>query len=175
MDATRLKTEYAMIPCQKQGNFAIHYDRHGVCSLWEGNFLWMLDFPDAYPFHQQAIDACGGRVLKGGLGLGYVVGELLKKKNVTEVVVVEKSQEVIDLVWPSLDTKGKCSIVCDDVFNYLKTTQEVFDYISLDVHRDLSLEQYEQVVLPLRALAEKIVPAENVLIWRENEMRQKHE
>jgi len=135
----------------------------------------MMDINRERESMRVAIDECVGEVLIGGLGLGRIVEELAKKPEVTRIIVVEKAQEVIDLVWPYIDTKRKGSIVCADVFEYLKTTSEQFDFIYSDIHKSASKEEYEQVAIPLRRLAEKVVQPEKVLIWRENEMRQKYE
>lgn len=47
-----------------------------------------------------------GRVLIGGLGLGMVIHGLMQKPEVQHVTVVEKYQDVADLIGPSLRKYG---------------------------------------------------------------------
>ena len=60
---------------------------------------WMIDDPPNYRAMCYYAQAARGKVLCAGLGLGLIVHELAKNPYVKEVVVVERSQEVIDLVW----------------------------------------------------------------------------
>jgi len=60
----------------------------------------MSDTPDEIRDHLEPIRRATGYCLVNGLGLGVVVGTMLKKPEVIEVWVVEKSQDVINLVGP---------------------------------------------------------------------------
>ena len=142
--------------------------------LYEDDFEWMSDAPYEKTTQKLLVDVCEGKVLVGGLGLGIVVEPLAAKDSVTRIVVVEKSPEVIEMVWKHLDHKGKGTVVCQDIFDYLKTTKEDFNYICIDVWRYVNSNTYNNIVLPLRKLAEKLVPAENVLCWQETEMRENY-
>jgi hypothetical protein len=62
--------------------------------------VWMTDYPIEQAQHDALLKDAHGRVLVGGLGLGYAVRLLSHNPNVNEIVVVEKSHEVIDMVWP---------------------------------------------------------------------------
>ena len=67
--------------------------------------LWMSDTPaeqiDHYPVLRE-IQRRGGTVLIFGLGIGMVVQAALKCTNVERVIVVEREQEVINLVQPQI-------------------------------------------------------------------------
>lgn len=157
------------IPENKIGNFEIKY-KNGICYLKEGpRFFWMWDAKEDKLSQQFAIDACRGKVLVGGLGLGYIVEELEKKGDVTEIIVVERASEVIELVWKYLNV-DKARIIQADIFDYLKETEDSFDYIYLDVWSKLTKAVYETTVLPLRKLAERIVTKDKVLCWQEGYM-----
>lgn len=164
-----------MMPECKIGRFEIKQER-GVLALLEDGFWWMGLCGDDLISQQFAIDRARGRVLIGGLGLGYVIEQIAAKDIVSKVIVVEISSEVIELVWKHLDTKGKAEVVCDNLFDYLKETSEQFDLIYLDVHRDTSRQQYIDVVVPLRQLAEKhALTPWHVCIWEEEKMRRLYE
>lgn len=153
-----------MIPTNNIGNFSIYYLK-GVCHYTENGYVWMDDSEKEKKTHQFAIDECKGKVLVGGLGLGYVVEELAKKEDVKEIVVVEISQENIDLVWKHLDTKGKGKIVKDNLFSYLQTTNEKFDCAYMDIFKDPKDKTCKDKIAQLRSLTEKVVPANKVFMW----------
>jgi hypothetical protein len=64
---------------------------------------------------------CRGKVLVGGLGLGYSAAVVAARKNVTKVVVVERSKYLCDTIGKHLHetSKGKIEIVHSDVWKYL--------------------------------------------------------
>jgi hypothetical protein len=113
-----------------------------------------------------------GRVLVGGLGIGYIASILQEKKNIEKLIIVEKAKEVIRLVWPYLyfDLK-KCQIIQDDIFDFAKDCGP-FDYIYLDIWRGTSESEFLDTVLPLRQLYRKWAKnGTRIKCWREAEMR----
>jgi hypothetical protein len=68
--------------------------------LVRGHTVVMSDTPDERRDHAEVIYRARGRVFLAGLGLGCVLQEVALKEEVEQVTVVEKSREVIDLVWP---------------------------------------------------------------------------
>ena len=148
-------------PVQTIGDFRIDYD-HAYPRLVENGVEWMSYEPKELATHDFAIRKCEGKVLVGGLGLGYIVEKLAEKPTVTKITVIEISPEVKELVWRFLDKRGKCDIVIDDIENYLKTTKERFDYIYLDVFSDTNEYEFAK---RLRILANKLVPINRVLVW----------
>lgn len=136
------------------------------------NSVLMSDVPQEQIQHEPIIAKCKGKVLIGGLGLGYIATKLSEKKSVTEIIVIEKSKAVINLVWPYLDLRGKGNIIHADIFKFLKENQEDFDYIYLDIWSGDSENVFLETVLPLRKLARKFVKSKNrVLCWQEEVMR----
>ncbi len=146
-----------MIPVAEKGKFAITR-RKEKTYLYEGGIHWMDDGP-GYEFFTEL---ASGTVGVGGLGLGCVAKQLQANDDVSRIVVVEISQDVIDLVWPHLDIP-KATIVHDDLDHYLRTTTEKFDYFYIDVwagENDKSISNW-------RKLAEQSVPPDRVLCWGE--------
>jgi len=158
-----------MIPTQSKGCFRIT-NESGIIRLMESDFEWMGTYPDEFKRHEPAITAVSGNVLIGGLGLGYITEQICKKPSVTSVTIVEISPEVIELVWPYIE-KEKAEIIQDDIFNYLRKTEREFDFMCFDVHRDISFEQNQSVVKPLRRLAETKLPPDRIFQWRESDMK----
>jgi hypothetical protein len=71
--------------------------------LMRGGQLVMSDTPDEIRDHRSPVREAkdrGGRVLIHGLGLGLVLRQMLALPNVTQVDVVEQSEDVIALVGP---------------------------------------------------------------------------
>lgn len=86
-----------------------------------------IEIESSYTF----IKFAKGKVGVVGLGLGYVVNELLKKDNVKEVVVYEKEQEIIDLFKANFENNDKLRIVYGDAY---KAKKESFDFFYVDIY-----------------------------------------
>ena len=76
-----------------------------------------------------------GRVLVAGLGLGLILFAIADKPNVERIVVVEKSQDVIDLIGPTLRAKfdDRLEIICADIFDWKPEKGTRFDTIYFDI------------------------------------------
>ena len=97
---------------------------------YKGNSLMKIsaiEIESSYMFIKNA----KGKVGIVGLGLGYVVNELLKKKEVKEVIVYEKEKEIIDLY--NLNFKGdkRLKIINEDAY---KAKKDKFDYFFVDIY-----------------------------------------
>lgn len=143
--------------------------------LLENGGTWMSDLPVEQRQADELIVGAYGRVLVGGLGLGYHTTALLKKPAVKEVVVVEISQDVINLVWqPTLDnlrTKKKVEIVNADLFDYLKLfpIEKQFNWGVYDIWQSDGETTFHTTVVPLRKLSRGKVM--HVRCWNEDIMR----
>ncbi len=156
------------IPAAKKGRFEIQY-REGsgkYCKLYEDGRLWTMDSPLINQTQQFAIDGCYGKVIVGGLGTGWVVKEMAKKPEITELVVVEIAQEVIDLVWPYLELNGKGSVICADLFEYLKSPIDA-NTIYIDIYNNPGKRVFDKFVAPLRRVAEKYLSPDKIFFWEE--------
>lgn len=142
--------------------------------LKDKNGIWMTDVPAEQASAHGALRKCKGRVLVGGLGLGYFAKKLQEKDNVTSVIIVEISKDVINLVWRHLKLDKRFIIVCMDIKKYLKkyTSNRRFDWVYLDVWHADSEYEFMDNVLPLKRLAHKYVcdKVNHVLSWQEDVM-----
>ncbi|MEU5565270.1 spermidine synthase [Micromonospora musae] len=82
----------------------------------------------------------GGRILIGGLGVGFSLAEAVASPVPAEIVVVEIEATLIDWHRDSLAPfsehaldDARVRIVNDDIVRWLRTTGEVFDVICLDI------------------------------------------
>ena len=93
---------------------------------------------DSHPFLKNA----KGSVLINGLGLGIVLDLILNKVNednkpaVTKVIVVELSEDVINLVGPTFSSDPRVTIVHHDALTYKPTGH--FDAVWNDIWDDIT-------------------------------------
>lgn len=99
----------------------------------------MSDTPMEIRTNNEFIRRANGKVLIGGLGLGIILVEIQKKEEVESVLVIEKYQEIIDLVKPSLPINGKVKIVLGDILDF--KTKEKFDTIYFDIWNSVGDEE----------------------------------
>jgi len=92
----------------------------------------MVDDPMHWMGMKRLAEACKGRVLIGGLGLGLIHHHLVANKDVKSVDVVEINKDVIDLIKPLLPDDARVKIHHDDVFAY-KWVHGDYDTIILDL------------------------------------------
>ena len=103
------------------------------------NTLWMSLSPMEIQTHVRPIELAKGRVGVGGLGLGYYVHNVLKKKEVSEVVVYENNQEIIDLFGKIYGgCTDKLEIVRKDV---LTVKDQEFDFFYMDIYERAGMDE----------------------------------
>lgn len=102
-----------------------------VVELKEGDKLWMRISPHEVQGCFESIKRAKGRVGVVGLGLGYFTQEVLKKSEVTEVIVYEISNEIIELYKKNFGEHKKLNIVAGDAFNAYK---QEFDFFFVDIY-----------------------------------------
>lgn len=113
--------------------------------LYQGEELWMRISPHEIQGCFESIKRARGKVGVIGLGLGYFTEEVLKKDDVTEVVVYEISQEIIDLYKNNFGENSKLRIVQGDGF---KAEGEEFDFFFVDIYQyNISLDVVEHYEL----------------------------
>jgi hypothetical protein len=127
---------------------------------------WMIDDPFNYMAVREYCKRLKGRVLTSGLGLGIAATALAENPEVTEVVVVEPAQEVIDLMTPYLPER--VSVIQDDFWDVAKDTRKRFwraprwDGVLLDIWRSTGMKEHEDVrardAVPAKALLERLHP-----------------
>jgi hypothetical protein len=85
--------------------------------LWGA--VWMSLTPSEIITQRSGVEKATGKVVIGGLGLAWFLRKVCEKEAVTEVVVVEKSQEILD--WYGYDLCRKYpkvkAVICNDVYN----------------------------------------------------------
>ena len=111
----------------------------------------MSDTPAEMQDHRVVVNICKsfntpGNVLIGGLGIGMVLDNIAHLDTVNHVHVLELSQEVIDLVWPTYKAKygDKITIEKVNVFERKPKLGEKYDYIWWDVWDNITSDNLDQ-------------------------------
>ena len=79
----------------------------------------------------ESIKMSKGKVGVVGLGLGYVVQEMAKKDEVTEIIVYEISEEIIGLYNFNFGENPKIKIISGDAYN---AEADTFDFFFVDTY-----------------------------------------
>lgn len=79
-----------------------------------------------------------GHVLIGGLGLGMIVLAIQEKPEVQKITVVEKHQEIIDLVADQLPLNAKTEIIHADIFDWKAPKKILYDTIYMDIWNNVT-------------------------------------
>ncbi|MGG7143015.1 hypothetical protein ACQPVP_06075 [Clostridium nigeriense] len=102
-----------------------------VLELHGPNNIWMRISPIEIESSYMFIKYAKGKVGVVGLGLGYVVQELAKKKDIDEVIVYEIEKDIIDLYNSNFEENKKIKIINKDAF---EAEGEEFDYFYVDIY-----------------------------------------
>lgn len=128
----------------REGNLWMKmYDGHYV-RMHVGRELMMSDTVMERNSNRDFIDKAHGKVLIGGLGIGMVLRNILDKKEVESVVVIELSQDLIDLVGPRF-VHPKLTIINGDIFSWVPEKGTKYDSLYFDIWPDISTENLPEI------------------------------
>jgi hypothetical protein len=110
----------------------------------------MSDTPAEMADHAYFVKRAAGRVLLTGLGLGLCIHNLLLKKTVTHITVVEKDPELCEWVGPHYAQDSRVNVVCADAFEWKPTNGERFDFGWHDIWPTICGDHVPQIKALLR-------------------------
>ena len=87
--------------------------------------------------NSQFVKFANGKILIAGLGIGLIIKNILQKENITEIVIIEKYQDVIDLVSPKFND-ARIKYICADIFTWKPNKDEKYDTIYFDIWPEIS-------------------------------------
>lgn len=119
------------------------YEGHYTRLVVDGKMM-MSDTAMERWSNRDFVKSANGRVFIAGLGLGLIIQPLLDKEIVTEIIVVEKYQDVIDLVQPKFN-HPKLKVICADIFEYKPVKGELFDTIYFDIWPEISTDNLDEI------------------------------
>lgn len=94
--------------------------------------------------NREVVLRSNGRVLIAGLGIGMILAPILERDEVREVVVIEKSPDVIALVEPKYRC-AKLRVVEGDIEKWRPSAGETFDVIYFDIWPTIDTENLPQI------------------------------
>ena len=146
-----------------------------ITALHENGSVWMTDLPIEQEDAHEALVQCKGRVLVGGLGLGYFAKKLQEKKDVSHVDVVEISSDVIKLVWKYLKLDKRFNIINMDIHKWLEENGKPklrYDWVYLDIWRADGEAEFIETVLPLKRKVKRFLTLRqgHTISWKEQTM-----
>lgn len=109
------------------GDYTVLYRKFG------DNWLnIMQDTEQEYSEHDWLVERMSGDVLLGGLGIGMIHIPLLDSDDVTSVTIIEKEQDVIDLVWEHCAKDDRFTIIHADINTWEIPEESSWDVVWLD-------------------------------------------
>ena len=97
--------------------------------LMRNGTVIMSNTPDEIRDFREFVYKAEGSILINGLGLGVMLKALLNKSKITDITVIEKSQDVINLVAPTFLNDKRVTIINEDAFEYKPPKDKKYDYI----------------------------------------------
>lgn len=110
-----------------------------------GDDLIMSDTPSEMWDHLDFVHRATGSLLINGLGLGMVLKNVLAKPGVTDVVVVEKSPDVVALVAPTYASDPRVAVIVADAMEFQPPKGKVFDAVWHDIWPDICNENLPEM------------------------------
>jgi len=114
------------------------------CKLIVDGELMMSDTPMERMSNLDFISNANGRVLIAGLGIGMIINAIIEKQSVKEIVVIEKYQDVIDLVLPKIN-HPKLKVICADIFDYKLEEGDKYDCIYFDIWANICTDNLNEM------------------------------
>ena len=103
----------------------------------------MSDTPMEIRTNMDFLYQAHGNILIGGLGLGIMLKILEKMNNIKSVTVIEKNQEVIDLVLVQLNLSDNFKVIQSDIFEYEPLGK--FDTIYFDIWTNICGDNWDEM------------------------------
>jgi len=139
------------------------------CQLLVGSTLMMSDTGMERKTNREVVRKAQGHVLISGLGIGMILVPILSKPEVTKVTVVEKYQDVIDLVGPNFPDP-KLEIIYADVHDFKPPKGTKYNVIYHDIWPWQSTDTLKEMTTLHRRFARYLVPGGWQDSWRKKEL-----
>lgn len=131
----------------------------------------MSDTPDELRDLRNFVFIASGDILITGLGLGIMIENLLRKDTVSSVLVIEKSPDVIKLIYPHLrgQYSDKAEVINGDAFTY--KTQRSFDFAWHDIWDNICGDNITEMSKLRRHYRKNMKSPKSQYCWCECECR----
>jgi hypothetical protein len=146
------------------------------CQLLVGRTLMMTDTDMEKRSNRGVVGHAQGNVLIAGLGLGMVLLPILEKPEVTSVTVIEKYDDVVKLVEPSIRTASgkngsKLKVLVADIFEWEAPKGEKWDTIYFDIWPDICTDNLKDMEKLHRKFAKRKNPGAWMDSWQKDYLK----
>ena len=122
------------------------------------------------------VQAAHGDVFIAGLGIGMILIPILRNPKVTSVTVVEKYQDVVDLVLPAIlkhvpEAAAKLTVVVADVLTWTPPKDQKWDVIYFDIWPNIVCDNLAEISFLKRRYAKRKKTGGYMSAWCESELR----
>lgn len=143
-------------------------------SSWKDHDVVMSDSEFDKHANQEIVRIANGNVLIAGLGIGMIILPLLKNKYVKKITVIEREQDVINLVYKHIkkhDKSNKLEIIHDDILKVELPKEKKFDVIFFDIWNDVCGDNYQLMKELRKKFRKHRARYCRVQSWQEQETR----
>lgn len=112
------------------------YTEEGYKYLSKGDIIVMNNREDKIDTLQNFLKHAKGSILINGLGLGVLVEILLQREKVTDITVIENSEDVMKLVAPTYlnhPLSNKLQIIVCDAYDYQPPVNKIYNAVWHDI------------------------------------------
>lgn len=136
--------------------------------------LMMSDTAMEWMTNNEVLWRANGDVLIAGLGLGLILIPILANSKVKSVTVLEKYQDVVDLVVPHMPKSDKLTVVCADAMEWAPPKATHWDVLYFDIWPQVCTDNLPEMTKLKRRFAKRLRrdnPEAWMGCWREEELR----
>jgi spermidine synthase len=150
-----------------------HVGEGTYARLMIGHTLMMSDTHMERSTNSAFVRNAKGHVLVAGLGLGLILFAIADKPEVTQITVVEKYQDVVDLVGPAVMARlgAKLTIVTADIHDWKPEKGVKFDTLYFDIWAEQSTDDLREMATLHRRFAHSKAPGAWMASWRHDELK----
>lgn len=132
--------------------------------------VMMSDTPLERYTNVEVVSEAHGHVLIAGLGLGMILWPILAKEGVTEVTVIEKNPDVVDLVLPYVPDDLRLGVLEGDIYTWDPGKGVKFDTIYFDIWADISEDTLQEMATLHRRFGRRLNPGGWMGSWRKEHL-----
>ena len=132
--------------------------------------VMMTDTPMERYTNVGVVSEAHGHVLIAGLGLGMILWPILAKSDVTEVTVIEKNPDVVDLVLPYVPDDLRLGVLEGDIYTWDPVKGVKFDTIYFDIWADISEDNLSEMATLHRRFGRRLNPGGWMGSWRKEHL-----
>lgn len=85
-----------------------------------------------------------GDVLIAGLGIGMILMAIQDKEEVKSITIIEKHDEIINLVGEQLPLNEKVTLINEDIFNWIPPKNKKYDTVYFDIWNNICGDDWEE-------------------------------